>query len=129
MTDQLTGLATADLVLGVVLLVLGLRCGRRTLPPSLLLGIPVPSAMRSDEAWYAGHEAAAAPLVQGGALGVLGAACALVTTTTWGVAAVATAFAAVLGHVFAAIVVCERAARVVAPGGGGRVGGDADLDA
>lgn len=127
MNDQLSGLATADLVMGVVLLVIGLRCGRRALPPSLLLGIPVPSAMRSTDAWYAGHEAAAAPLVQGAALGVLGSVGGLVATPAWGVVVVAVAFAAVLGHVFAAVVACERAAKLVAPGRG--LDGDADLDA
>jgi hypothetical protein len=108
-------MATADIVLGIVLIVLGLRFGARTLPRSPLLGIAIPSAMESDEAWYAGHEAAAAPVVQGGALGVLGAVGAVIAAPSWGGWIACAVFAAVLGHVFGAILVCDKAAKGIAP--------------
>ena len=110
-TDQILGMATADLVLGVVLVLLGLRFGARALPPSPLLGIAIPSAMANDDAWYAGHEAAAAPVVQGGAVGIVGAFAAMAVVPSWGGWVACAAFAAVLGHVFGGILVCDRAAK------------------
>ena len=115
MTDQTLGMATADVVLGVVLILLGLRAGARSLPRSPLLGIAIPSALESDEAWYAGHEAAAAPIVQGGALGILGAVAALAVAPAWGPYVACGVFAAVLGHVFGAILLCDKAAKAAAP--------------
>lgn len=118
MTDQTLGMATADVVLGIVLIVLGLRAGARSLPRSPLLGIAIPSAMQSEEAWYAGHEAAAAPIVQGGALGILGAVASIAVVEAWGPWVACGVFAAVLGHVFGAILLCDKAAKSVGPAGG-----------
>lgn len=115
MTDQTLGMATADLVLGIVLIMLGLRAGARALPRSPLLGIAIPSAMESDDAWYAGHEAAASPIVQGGALGVLGAVASVAVVPAWGPFVACGVFAAVLGHVFGAILLCDKAAKAAAP--------------
>lgn len=107
-------MATADLVLGIVLIMLGLRAGARALPRSPLLGIAIPSALQSDDAWYAGHEAAASPIVQGGALGVLGAVASVAVVPAWGPYVACGVFAAVLGHVFGGILLCDKAAKAVA---------------
>ena len=39
---------------------------QRRLPPNALAGIRLPATRRSDEAWYAAHQAAAGPLGVGG---------------------------------------------------------------
>jgi hypothetical protein len=39
---------------------------QRRLPPNGVAGIRLPATRRSDEAWYAAHEAAAGPLGVGG---------------------------------------------------------------
>jgi hypothetical protein len=108
-------MATADLVLGIVLVLIGLRFGARAMPRSPMLGIAIPSAMESDEAWYAGHEAAAAPVIQGGALGVIGALGAVAASTSWGGWIACGVFAAVLGHVFGGILLCDKAAKAAVP--------------
>ena len=39
---------------------------QRRLPPNAVAGIRLPATRRSDEAWYAAHQAAAGPLGVGG---------------------------------------------------------------
>jgi hypothetical protein len=63
---------------GVVLVVLGRMAARRALPKNAFAGIRIPSTMRSDEAWLAGHEAAASALTVAGLGPILAAAVAAV---------------------------------------------------
>jgi hypothetical protein len=51
---------------GLVVLAIGRLAATRRLPRNVLAGIRIPSTMRSDEAWRAGHEAAAAALTAAG---------------------------------------------------------------
>jgi len=51
---------------GLVVVVLGLMAATGRLPRNLFAGIRIPSTMRSDEAWRAGHQAAVSALTVGG---------------------------------------------------------------
>ena len=48
------------------MIVLGRMAARGKLPRNLLVGIRIPSTMRSDDAWRAGHRAAASALTAAG---------------------------------------------------------------
>ena len=51
---------------GVIVMVFGRMAAKGRLPRNLFAGIRLPSTMRSDEAWRAGHEAAASSLTTAG---------------------------------------------------------------
>lgn len=51
---------------GLVVVVLGRMAAQGRLPRNLFAGIRIPSTMRSDEAWRAGHEAAVSALTVAG---------------------------------------------------------------
>jgi hypothetical protein len=51
---------------GAILVVLGRMAATERLPRNFLAGIRIPSTMRSDEAWRAGHLAAASSLTAAG---------------------------------------------------------------
>ncbi len=51
---------------GVVLVVLGRMAAAGRLPRNIFAGIRIPSTLRSDEAWMAGHRAAASALTSSG---------------------------------------------------------------
>jgi hypothetical protein len=52
---------------GVIVVVLGRMAAKERLPRNIFAGIRIPSTMRSDEAWRAGHRAAASALTAAGA--------------------------------------------------------------
>lgn len=58
---------------GVIVVALGRMAATGRLPRNVLAGIRIPSTMRSDEAWHAGHLAAASALTVSG-LGPIAAA-------------------------------------------------------
>lgn len=60
--------ALAALLLGALEVWLCWAGSQRRLPPGGLVGIRLPSIRRSDDAWYAAHEAAAAPFGLGGGI-------------------------------------------------------------
>ncbi len=51
---------------GVVMIVLGRMAATERLPRNIFAGIRIPATMRSDEAWRAGHKAAASALTTAG---------------------------------------------------------------
>jgi uncharacterized membrane protein len=51
---------------GAVMVVVGRLAATGRLPRNILAGIRIPSTMRSDEAWRAGHRAAASALTAAG---------------------------------------------------------------
>jgi hypothetical protein len=51
---------------GLVMVVLGRAAGAGRLPRNLFAGIRIPSTLRSDEAWRAGHLAAASAITVAG---------------------------------------------------------------
>ncbi len=51
---------------GVIVVVLGRMAAAGRLPRNIVAGIRIPSTMRSDEAWRAGHRAAASALTAAG---------------------------------------------------------------
>jgi hypothetical protein len=53
-------------VAGVIVVGLGRLAAMGRLPRNILAGIRIPSTMRSDEAWRAGHQAAASALAVSG---------------------------------------------------------------
>lgn len=59
---------------GVIILVLGRLSAAGRLPRNPLAGIRIPSTLRSDEAWRAGHRAAASALTAAGVGPVVAAA-------------------------------------------------------
>lgn len=64
---------------GAVLVALGRLSAVGRLPRNLLAGIRIPSTMRSNEAWLAGHHAAASALTAAG----FGPIMAAVVTVVW----------------------------------------------
>jgi hypothetical protein len=64
---------------GVVLVVVGRLAASGRLPRNILAGIRLPSTMRSDEAWRAGHDAAASALTLAGCGPMVAAAAVGVT--------------------------------------------------
>ena len=65
---------------GVVVIVVARMAAAGRLPRNLFAGIRIPSTMRSDAAWRAGHRAAAPALTVAGLGPVLAAVAAAVTT-------------------------------------------------
>lgn len=53
-------------IAGVIVVSVGLLSATGRLPRNLFAGIRIPSTLRSDQAWRAGHRAAAAALVTAG---------------------------------------------------------------
>ncbi|MGD0439648.1 MAG: SdpI family protein [Acidimicrobiales bacterium] len=51
---------------GVIMVVLGRMAATGRLPRNLFAGIRIPSTLRSDEGWDAGHQAAASALTAAG---------------------------------------------------------------
>jgi hypothetical protein len=51
---------------GVIMVVVGRMAATGRLPRNLVAGIRIPSTLRSDEAWRAGHEAAGTALTAAG---------------------------------------------------------------
>ena len=51
---------------GVIVVVLGRMAAAGRLPRNIFAGIRIPSTLHSDEAWYAGHQAAASALTVAG---------------------------------------------------------------
>jgi uncharacterized membrane protein len=51
---------------GVIVVVLGRMAATGRLPRNIFAGIRIPSTLRSDEAWRAGHRAAASALTTAG---------------------------------------------------------------
>ena len=66
-------------VAGAVTVWLAWAGSQRTLAPNGVVGIRLPATRRSDEAWYAAHQAAAGPLGVGGGVCV---ACGLAVLFT-----------------------------------------------
>jgi hypothetical protein len=58
---------------GIIVITVGRMSAAGLLPRNMLAGIRIPSTLRSDEAWQAGHEAAATALTVAG-LGPIAAA-------------------------------------------------------
>ncbi len=58
---------------GIIVIAVGRLSAAGLLPRNMLAGIRIPSTLRSDEAWRAGHEAAATALTVAG-LGPIAAA-------------------------------------------------------
>jgi hypothetical protein len=51
---------------GVIVVALGRAAATGRLPRNMFAGIRIPSTLRSDDAWYAGHRAAATALTVAG---------------------------------------------------------------
>ncbi len=84
---------------------------QRRLPPNGVAGIRLPATRRSDEAWYAAHQAAAGPLgVGGGATVACGLGVVFTGLDTIGWALVIIALAALTTAVGLATTVALRAA-------------------
>ncbi|HXQ20013.1 MAG TPA: SdpI family protein [Acidimicrobiales bacterium] len=64
-------------IAGTILIALGRLGATGRLPRNIVAGIRIPSTMRSDEAWLAGHQAAASALTAAGAGSVAVAAAAV----------------------------------------------------
>ncbi|MDQ2677863.1 MAG: hypothetical protein M3Y51_03895 [Actinomycetota bacterium] len=104
--------ALAAIVLGSLELWLCWAGSQRRLPAGGPLGIPLGSVRRSDEAWYAAHEAAAGAFgLGGGVAAICGMAVLVNGLDVIGVAlSVVAAVALVAGAVAAAIVGSRAAA-------------------
>lgn len=112
MTDLIVLLTTAASlgIAGVILAAVAYRGQRGTLPRNLWLGLRTAALMESDDAWVAGHRAAARYLCIAGA-GLIVSAVAIVFLTEAAFAVVALAGCAwVLAWVFIASRVAVRAA-------------------
>jgi len=107
---------------GLIVVVLGRLAATGRLPRNLLAGIRIPATLRSDEAWRAGHQAAAAALTVAGCGPVTVAA--VVATRQPGQKAQTVAYrlgtAWLLGWLGVATVQASRAARASqrSPGAG-----------
>jgi hypothetical protein len=106
---------------GVVVIVVARMAAAGRLPRNLFAGIRIPSTMRSDAAWRAGHRAAAPALTVAGLGPVLAAVAAAVTTAKQpGLDAGKTLLRAgdgwLLGWLGLAILQASRAARATGAG-------------
>ncbi|BAJ76293.1 hypothetical protein MTES_3329 [Microbacterium testaceum StLB037] len=73
------------LAAGVLVLWTAYRAHRERLPMNFWIGIRTASTLRSDEAWRAGHAAAAVPIAVGGIGLVVAAAAAVFATEDYAV--------------------------------------------
>jgi uncharacterized membrane protein len=105
----LVGLALT--VAGALTVWLSWLGSQRRLPPNGVAGIRLPATRRSDEAWYAAHQAAAGPLgVGGGATAACGVGVLFTGLDVVGWALVVIALAALTTAIGLATAVALRAA-------------------
>jgi hypothetical protein len=108
-TGVIVGLALV--VAGALTVWLAWLGSQRKLPPNGVAGIRLPATRRSDDAWYAAHQAAAGPLgVGGGATAACGLGVLFAGLDTIGWVLVIIALAALTTAIGLATTVALRAA-------------------